>query len=81
MLRQSNGGGGRGTKSDFCRLSTGGKCWSVARAVTSPTGMGVQCCRGRRGLVTGLCSIKVAIPRGQKQGGLGAPAHDLVGYV
>jgi len=65
VLHQSDGGGGRGTESDFCHLSARRKCWSVAHVVTSRMGVGVQCHRGRWGLVAGLCSTKVASPEGR----------------
>lgn len=45
--------------------------------VTSLTGGGVQCHCVGQGLVAGLCSAMVLVPRGQKHGGLGAPEHDF----
>lgn len=79
VLHQSEGGGGRRTKSDFCCLSAERKC-AVAHVDTSATGVGVQCHCVRQALVAELHSTKVASPRWQNHGGLGAPPK-VVGYL
>lgn len=84
MLHQSSGGGGKGTEPGCCHLSAGLVVCGVGGHTSHGWGCPVPLWRAGAGGRVVL--TKIVIPRGQKHGGLGAPAHDFgvtgaVGYL